>query len=203
MPPDKSAKPTVLVIDDDEDIRTTIRDVLEDQGFAVACAANGREALDMLLRDESKPALILLDLTMPEMDGWTFRQEQQKVPRLAQIPVVLFSGHHDASAGGAIPARGGPDDQAAASRGPRDAGRAAFSSRKAKLTLAERALVRRMHLRMSKENVMLIILAVILGIAWFMGFTVFHVTSTALHLLVVFAIAALVVHLFRRDRSLT
>jgi hypothetical protein len=56
---------------------------------------------------------------------------------------------------------------------------------------------------MSKENVMLIILAVILGIAWFMGFTVFHVTSTALHLLVVFAIAAIVVHLFRRDRSLT
>jgi CheY-like chemotaxis protein len=98
MPSDKSAKrPTVLVIDDDEDIRTTIRDVLEDQGFAVACAANGREALDMLLRDDSKPALILLDLTMPEMDGWTFRQEQQKVPRLAQIPVVLFSGHHDAS----------------------------------------------------------------------------------------------------------
>jgi CheY-like chemotaxis protein len=34
---------------------------------------------------------------MPEMDGWTFRQEQQKVPRLAQIPVVLFSGHHDAA----------------------------------------------------------------------------------------------------------
>jgi CheY-like chemotaxis protein len=98
MPSDKSAKkPTVLVIDDDEDIRTTIRDVLEDQRFAVACAANGREALDMLLRDDSKPALILLDLTMPEMDGWTFRQEQQKVPRLAQIPVVLFSGHHDAS----------------------------------------------------------------------------------------------------------
>ena len=51
----------------------------------------------MLLGDERKPALILLDLTMPEMDGWTFRQEQQKVPRLAQIPVVLFSGHHDAA----------------------------------------------------------------------------------------------------------
>jgi CheY-like chemotaxis protein len=87
----------VLVVDDSEDIRMTIRDVLEDQGFTVACAANGREALNMLLRDETRPALILLDLTMPEMDGWTFRQEQQKVPRLAQIPVVLFSGHHDAA----------------------------------------------------------------------------------------------------------
>ena len=92
----KTIRPTVLVVDDSEDIRTTIQDVLEDQGFTVACAANGRQALDMLLRG-LKPALILLDLTMPEMDGWTFRQEQQKVPRLAQIPVVLFSGHHDAA----------------------------------------------------------------------------------------------------------
>ena len=93
----KTTRPTVLVVDDSEDIRTTIRDVLEDQGFTVACAANGRQALDMLLHDGLKPALILLDLTMPEMDGWTFRQEQQKLPRLARIPVVLFSGHHDAA----------------------------------------------------------------------------------------------------------
>ena len=93
----KPARPSVLIVDDNEDIRTTIRDVLEDQGFTVACAANGREALEMLISGQSKPALILLDLTMPEMDGWTFRQEQQKVPRLAQIPVVLFSGHHDAA----------------------------------------------------------------------------------------------------------
>jgi CheY-like chemotaxis protein len=97
MRANKLAKPSVLVVDDDEDIRSTIRDVLGDQGFTVACAANGREALEMLISGQSKPALILLDLTMPEMDGWTFRQEQQKVPRLAQIPVVLFSGHHDAA----------------------------------------------------------------------------------------------------------
>jgi CheY-like chemotaxis protein len=93
----KLVRPSVLVVDDNEDIRMTIRDVLEDQGFTVACAGNGREALEMLISGQSKPALILLDLTMPEMDGWTFRQEQQKVPRLAQIPVVLFSGHHDAA----------------------------------------------------------------------------------------------------------
>jgi CheY-like chemotaxis protein len=97
MAPDKSSKPRVLVIDDDEDIRETLRAVLEDQGFAVDCASNGLEGLDMLLRAESNPALILLDLTMPEMDGWAFRQEQRKVPRLAQIPVVLFSGHLDAA----------------------------------------------------------------------------------------------------------
>ena len=97
MRTNKLARPSVLVVDDDEDIRTTIGDVLADQGFNVTCAANGREALEMLISGQSKPALILLDLTMPEMDGWTFRQEQQKVPRLAQIPVVLFSGHHDAA----------------------------------------------------------------------------------------------------------
>ena len=97
MRANKLAKPSVLVVDDNEDIRTTIRDVLEDQGFTVTCAANGRVALEMLISGQSKPSLILLDLTMPEMDGWTFRQEQQKVPRLAQIPVVLFSGHHDAA----------------------------------------------------------------------------------------------------------
>ena len=95
MPPDSPVRPSVLVIDDDEDLRTTIQDILEDQGFAVATATNGREALDMLLSDESQPALILLDLAMPEMDGWAFRREQQKVPRLAQIPVVLFSGNLD------------------------------------------------------------------------------------------------------------
>lgn len=97
MRANKFARRSVLVVDDDVDIRMTIRDVLEDEGFTVVCAANGREALDMLLRDERKPALILLDLSMPQMDGWIFCQEQQKVPRLAEIPVVLFSGRYDAA----------------------------------------------------------------------------------------------------------
>jgi CheY-like chemotaxis protein len=52
----------------------------------------------MLMGDASTPALILLDLMMPEMDGWVFRREQQKVPWLMKIPVVLFSGHLDGGA---------------------------------------------------------------------------------------------------------
>lgn len=95
MTPNNSFRHIVLVIDDDQDARTTIREVLEDQGFVVTSARNGREALEMLLRDTSKPSLILLDLMMPVMDGWTFRREQQKVSWLAQIPVVLFTGHLD------------------------------------------------------------------------------------------------------------
>jgi len=98
----QSANPLrVLVIDDDQDIRTTIQDVLEDQGFVVESAANGREALEMLMGDASSPALILLDLMMPEMDGWAFRREQRKVPWLMTIPVVLFSGHLDGGAAAA------------------------------------------------------------------------------------------------------
>ena len=96
----KHDRPTVLVVDDDDDTRATIQDVLEDQGFSGTGAANGREAMDMLLGVETKPVLILLDLTMPVMDGWAFREAQQRVPRLAQIPVVLFSGHLDAVTAG-------------------------------------------------------------------------------------------------------
>jgi CheY-like chemotaxis protein len=95
MPSAPPVRASVLVIDDDQDLRTVIQDVLEDQGFAVVTAANGREALDLLLRGETEPALILLDLAMPVMDGWAFRTEQLKVPQLAQIPVVLFSGDLD------------------------------------------------------------------------------------------------------------
>jgi len=85
-------KPVILVIDDDDEIRTMIQDVLEDQGFLVESAANGRLALEMLDRERALPALILLDLMMPEMDGWEFRRRQEELPRLAGIPVVVFSG---------------------------------------------------------------------------------------------------------------
>jgi CheY-like chemotaxis protein len=81
---------TVLVVDDDEAIRETIQEVLQEQGFSVATARNGAEALAWL-RASSAPALILLDLSMPMMDGQTFRQEQRKDPLLAPIPVIAIS----------------------------------------------------------------------------------------------------------------
>jgi two-component system response regulator MprA len=67
-----------------------MRGLLEREGFAVAEAGNGREALDRL-RDGSRTDLILLDLLMPEMDGWLFRREQRADPTLAGIPVVVVS----------------------------------------------------------------------------------------------------------------
>lgn len=80
----------VLVVDDDLDLRETVRDILEIDGLRVATATNGVEALDYL-RTNERPDVILLDLSMPIMDGATFRTEQRNDPALASVPVVAFS----------------------------------------------------------------------------------------------------------------
>lgn len=80
----------ILIVDDDADIRESLADVLELEGFSVVCAANGREALDYLARSEP-PCMILLDLMMPIMDGWQFLVEQRRDPSIARIPVVVIS----------------------------------------------------------------------------------------------------------------
>ena len=77
----------VLVVDDQEVIRETLQTALDDEGFTVETAANGREALDILER--WKPCVILLDLMMPVMDGWAFRAEQKRSG--SNVPVVLLS----------------------------------------------------------------------------------------------------------------
>lgn len=81
---------SVLVVDDDADIRETISLVLEDEGYVVASAANGAEAL-AYLRAHPAPNVILLDLMMPVMDGTTFRHQQMRDPALERIPVVVIS----------------------------------------------------------------------------------------------------------------
>jgi CheY-like chemotaxis protein len=83
----------ILLIEDEPEIRMALADLLEEAGFEVSLACNGEEALS-LLRAGQAPCVILLDLMMPVMDGWTFRAEQMKDPRLALIPVVLISGAH-------------------------------------------------------------------------------------------------------------
>ena len=84
---------TILVVEDDTDVRESIREVLEDAGYHVATAANGKEGLDRL--ECARPSLILLDLMMPRGNGWAFRIEQQRDPALAEIPVVIWSGIDD------------------------------------------------------------------------------------------------------------
>lgn len=84
----------VLIVEDDEDVRETIAEVLEDQHISWIAAPNGAEALAALERAPS-PCVILLDLMMPVMDGWEFRRVLLEDPRLAEVPVVILSAHSD------------------------------------------------------------------------------------------------------------
>jgi CheY-like chemotaxis protein len=81
---------TILIVDDDNDVRRALTELLEDEGYAVAGAANGRAALE-LIRGGIRPALILLDLMMPGMNGWDFRSAQLRDPELSAVPVVIVT----------------------------------------------------------------------------------------------------------------
>jgi CheY-like chemotaxis protein len=85
----------VLVVEDDQDIRESVVEILEENGYSPIAASNGREALEMLGRSESLPCVILLDLMMPVMDGRAFREEQLKRPKLSSIPVIVVSAFAD------------------------------------------------------------------------------------------------------------
>jgi CheY-like chemotaxis protein len=87
----------VLVVDDEPLNRTAMARVLEAEGYMVSTAANGQEALDRL-REGPVPALILLDLVMPVMDGWEFLRRRHEEPGLASIPVVVISATSEAHA---------------------------------------------------------------------------------------------------------
>ena len=84
---------SVLIVDDDEALRETMAEALGDEGFTVACSAHGLDALK-LLRSGLRPDVILLDLMMPVMDGWSFREQQSRDPALASIPVVVVTAAH-------------------------------------------------------------------------------------------------------------
>ena len=84
----------VLVVDDDEDTRYVVRQTLTRSGYHVAGATNAREALDGLSARPT-PCAILLDLSMPIMDGWEFLAERCRVDALARIPVAVMSGTID------------------------------------------------------------------------------------------------------------
>jgi CheY-like chemotaxis protein len=86
---------TLLVVEDDQEVRDAIAEVLVDSGYKPVGAANGVEALAALRQGTVRPCLILLDVMMPTMDGWAFRAEQQRDPALRDIPVVLLSAHTD------------------------------------------------------------------------------------------------------------
>jgi CheY-like chemotaxis protein len=80
----------VLVVDDDEDIRESLRELLEEEGFRVETAADGQEALERL-HSIPVPCLIFLDLMMPVMDGFRFKEALDCDPRFADVPVAIMT----------------------------------------------------------------------------------------------------------------
>lgn len=84
----------VLIVEDDEDIRTAMVDILESEGYQTEAATNGQEALD-LLRKIDKPCLVLLDMMMPIMNGREFLDRVMEDSVLAPIPILVVSAVAD------------------------------------------------------------------------------------------------------------
>jgi signal transduction histidine kinase len=92
-----AAQERILLVEDDRSIREVLRGILEEEGYVVTTAENGRRALEQL-RSGGAPDLIVLDLRMPIMDGWQFRAMQKADPVLATIPVLAVSADGSAKA---------------------------------------------------------------------------------------------------------
>ena len=80
----------ILIIDDDETVRTALIEVLEKEHYTVFTASNGQEGIEVLEKIP-KPCLILLDLMMPIMDGWEFLDFREHDRLISKIPVVVIS----------------------------------------------------------------------------------------------------------------
>jgi CheY-like chemotaxis protein len=81
--------PTILVADDEPEVRSLILALLEDEGYRVVVAANGRAAIEVVER--RRPDLILMDIMMPTMDGKEAARRLRERPESASIPIVLMS----------------------------------------------------------------------------------------------------------------
>jgi CheY-like chemotaxis protein len=85
------AHKTILLVEDDLEIRDVMQDLLEEQGYDVVPAANGKQAIDYLTLDEARPDLMILDLMTPIVTGWQVLQTVRQQPTLAELPVIVIS----------------------------------------------------------------------------------------------------------------
>jgi CheY-like chemotaxis protein len=86
---------TVLIVENDPDVREIVQEILGSRGVQTLTAAHGRDALSKLATAETRPDLILLDLGMPVMSGWDFLDAKAADPEIAEIPVVVMSATQD------------------------------------------------------------------------------------------------------------
>jgi CheY-like chemotaxis protein len=93
--PAEARRRPILVVEDDEDIRDFLVDVLGDAGYRVLAAPNGAVALDLI--NDPVPLAILLDMKMPVMDGWEFASRYRRSPA-PEAPIIVMTAAHDAAA---------------------------------------------------------------------------------------------------------
>jgi CheY-like chemotaxis protein len=93
---------TILIVDDDQDTCDSLRDAFEDLGYVVTTAGNGRDALDQLRQRDRAPAVVILDLVMPVLDGWCVFDAMQDDPALSRIPVIVSTSNPHSAPPGAV-----------------------------------------------------------------------------------------------------
>jgi CheY-like chemotaxis protein len=83
----------ILVVEDDDDVRNVLQELLAEEGYSTAGMPNGRVALEWLRSSPDVPSLILLDLMMPHMDGWEFLVRVDQEATLRKVPIAIMSAH--------------------------------------------------------------------------------------------------------------
>ena len=97
--PDRMGRIDILLAEDDDDLREALVDTLEDAGYTTVSFSNGQEALEWLQDTPRLPLLVLIDMRMPVMDGWQFREKQSKDPAISGVPVVMLSAMNEVGKG--------------------------------------------------------------------------------------------------------
>jgi len=87
----RAERHTVLLVEDEDDLRDIVGDVLEENGYEVIPAGNGKQAMDFLYNTDTLPSVIVLDLMMPIVSGWECLRAIQSEERLASIPVLVVT----------------------------------------------------------------------------------------------------------------
>ena len=87
------AEGRILVVDDEQEVLSSLKEILEHEGYKVDTATNGIDALDKLSRKNF--SIVLSDIRMPAMDGIEFAEILKNHPQLKRIPIILFSGYYD------------------------------------------------------------------------------------------------------------